>query len=321
MTTLLTFLRMSGDNEIIAMKAGGVSIYRLLPPVVVFSVITCILTGYMSVYGIPWGHQSIKALTIRAAAENLGVGLKERTFNDSFKGVMLYLNKIDIKTKELIDVFIEDQRGENIVSAVIAPRGKLFNDPTTYTYQLRLYDGVINRVDIKTRAVHSIQFETYDVLLDLKKVFQKTNTGQKGLGEMSLTEIRNYLKDAPKDDSQYLVTLTEYHKKFSIPVACLTLGLLAVPLGVQARTTKRSFGLALGICFFLLYYILLSAGWVLGEAGDLPPAIGIWLPNLAMIVIGVFLLIRTARERPVRLAFLLRAVGWIVSKLPQRGGR
>lgn len=57
MTTLLTFLRLSGDNEIIALKAGGVSLYELLPPVFMFCLVGCLLTAGMTVYGSPGGQR------------------------------------------------------------------------------------------------------------------------------------------------------------------------------------------------------------------------------------------------------------------------
>ena len=65
---LLTFLRMSGDNEIIALRASGVSIYNFLPPVVLFCMLGSLLTMYLTIFGIPWGSSSLKALTARVAA-------------------------------------------------------------------------------------------------------------------------------------------------------------------------------------------------------------------------------------------------------------
>ncbi|MBW2100465.1 MAG: LptF/LptG family permease, partial [Deltaproteobacteria bacterium] len=91
MTVLLTFLRMSSDNEIVALKAGGVSIYRLLVPVFAFCLIGSLLTAVMAVYGLPWGRLAVKELAFEIASSNLNIGLKERTFNDGFKGVMLYV--------------------------------------------------------------------------------------------------------------------------------------------------------------------------------------------------------------------------------------
>jgi lipopolysaccharide export system permease protein len=84
----------------------------------------------------------------------------------------------------------------------------------------------------------------------------------------------------------------KFHEKFSLPFACFTLGLVAMPLGMRARRGKRSMGTVLGIILFLAYYILLSTGWSLGESGTLPPVVGMWTPNLVMTVIGIFLYVR-----------------------------
>ena len=308
MAVLLTFLRLSNDNEIVALKAGGMSIYGLLPPVLVFCLMGCLLTGYMAIYGLPWGRLSFKELVIEVAATHIDVGLKERTFNDSFKDVMLYINKVDLKNNELIDIFIEDQRNKKFVSTVVATRGELLKDPDKLAYRLRLFNGSINQVDQDSRAVNSINFDTYDVSLDLEKVISSTRKGPKDEKEMNLSELRMYLNKAKKKDAQYYVTLIEFHKKFSIPFACLALGLLAVPLGVQSNITKRSAGLGLGLVFFLFYYLLLSAGLVFGETGIYPPAIGMWVPNMVMGGLGLFLLVKTANERPLKFYSLL---GWI----------
>jgi lipopolysaccharide export system permease protein len=116
------------------------------------------------------------------------------------------------------------------------------------------------------------------------------------------------LHKADKRDDRYYLTLMEFHKKFSLPFSCLFLALLAVPLGIQSRHGKRSFGVVLGLVFFLFYYLMLSAGWVFGETGVYPPLIGMWVPNLVMGAIGLFLLVRNAKERPVQIEFIGKAI-------------
>ena len=301
MAVLLTFLRLSSDNEIVALKAGGISIYGLIPSVLVFSMMGLILTGFMTVYGSPWGKLLLRERTFQVVVSHANVGLKERTFNDGFKDVMLYINKIDLKSKNLVDVFIEDKSTKNIVSTVVAPNGKLFGEPDKLTLHLRLYNGTINQVDLENRSTNSANFDTYDINLDLKKVITSAKGGPKDEDEMNLAELFRYLKDATKKDMQYYATLIEFHKKFSIPFACLALGLLAVPLGVESKFAKRPAGLGFGLIFFLIYYLMLSAGRVFGEAGAYPPVIGMWIPNIVMGGLGLFLLVRTANERPVKI--------------------
>lgn len=299
MAVLLTFLRLSKENEVVAFKASGFSIYNLLPPVFLFCIMGCFLTASVTIYGIPWGKTSFKKLTNRVAASSFEIGLKERTFNDSFEGIMLYVNKIDPKEKSLVNVFIEDKRTNNIVSTVIAPRGRLLSEPEKLFFCLRLYNGTINQVNIRNKSVNSINFDTYEINIDIKKTFTRAKKGKKHRSEMSLAELKKYLKDDTQKDDIYYRTLMDYHKRFSIPVACIVFGLLAVSLGFQSMITGRSYGLGLGLIFFLLYYLLLTMGRGFGESGAYPPVIGMWAPNIVIGSIGFYLLIRTAKERPL----------------------
>jgi lipopolysaccharide export system permease protein len=312
MAVLLTFLRLSSDKELVALKAGGVGIYGLVPPVLLFCVMGVALSCIMTLYGMPWGTVSMKTLTFQVAASHVDAGLKERTFNDSFKDVMLYINNIDLKNKVLKDIFIEDKRSKNVVSTVMAPRGKLISEPDKLEIHLKLYNGAINQVDLKNKSAHSINFDTYDVNLDLKKTLTSSNGGPKNEDEMSFGELKKYLKTFPKKNEQYYSALIELQKKFSIPFACLALGILAVPLGVHSESSKRSTGLGLGMIFFLIYYLMLSAGSVFGEAGIYPPKIGMWVPNVVMGGLGLFLLVRANDDRPVKIT---SAFGFVKMKL------
>jgi lipopolysaccharide export system permease protein len=304
MAVLLTFLRMSADNEIIALKTGGVSLYRLIPPVLFFGLIGCLLAYFMAVVGVPKGSQAIRKLTYQVFSSNLDIGLKERTFNDSFDDVMLYVNKIDVKNKMLIDVFIEDKREADVVSTVTAPKGKLFSEPERMIFHLQLYDGVINQVRIESRSAQSISFDTYDLRLDLKRAASLA-AERKTIKELDLEELRGFIELGEAKTAFYFKALLEYHKKFSIPFACFALGILAVPLGIETRSAKRSSGLVLGLIFFLFYYLILSVGLVFGETGAIPPLAGMWMPNLIMGGLGVYLLVKSAREEPVRLTYLM----------------
>lgn len=301
MGTLLAFLRLSNDNEVVALKACGFSVYRLLPPVFLFCFFGFLVTGLVSIYGSPQGRLLFKALLLETIKSNIDIGLKERTFNDSFKGVMLYVGKIEAQDKTLIDVFIEDQQTPGTLSTIIAPKGKLFSDPERLAFRLTLFNGMINKVDQNNNTVHSVSFDTYDFNLEVGQVLSVGRYGRKGRKEMSLAELRQDLKKrSTKKDAKYYLTSMEYHKKFSVPVACFVLGLIAVPLGMQSKSAKRSFGMVLGLFFFLIYYIFLSAGWVLGEAGICPPVVGMWCPNLMIGAAGLYLLILSAKERPLK---------------------
>jgi len=309
MAVLLTFLRMSNDNEIVALKSCGLSVYRLLPPVLAFALFGCFLTGFITLVGVPQSKTALEKMAIQLAAAHADIGLKERTFNDAFDDVMLYVNKIDTQNKKLIDIFIEDKRQKDIVSTVIAPEGRLFSEPENFTFHLLLSNGTIHQTNPKERSATSIQFDTYKLSLNFNKEIESYDENDKHREAMSISELRHYMENrAAKQgkDRDYYKAKIVLHRRFSIPIACLAMGLIAFPLGIQSKNAKRSFGLVLCLFFFLLYYLLLTIGYGFGEDGIYPPEIGMWVPNVVMGSIGLFMLIQTGRERSLMIDFFLR---------------
>jgi lipopolysaccharide export system permease protein len=137
---------------------------------------------------------------------------------------------------------------------------------------------------------------------------------------MSVTELQQVMNRSKTKNKAYYKAQITIHRRFSIPVACLALGLLAFPLGVQSKLGKRSFGLVLCLFFFLLYYLLLTAGYALGKKGIYPPVIGMWLPNVTMAVIGVYFLLQVTKEKTLKIEHLLQHLVQLISRLRQFKG-
>jgi lipopolysaccharide export system permease protein len=313
-TVLLTFLKLSSANEILALKSGGISIYGLLRPVALLCIIGFALTSFMTIYGQTWGRVALRNLTNKIIAESIDIGLKERTFDNSFKGVTIYVNEINLRNKNLVDVFIEDNRQPEKVNTVIAPKGIIFSDPGNATAHLKLFNGSIHQTNLNDKTAHAIQFDTYEISLDTKKKANPKKKKPKRPKEMRFVELQRFVRGTDSFDERYYSVLLELHRRLSIPFSCFALGLIALPLGVQSRSAKRSFGLVLGLLTFLFYHLLLSMGKVYGEAGAYPPLIGMWLPNVIIGGLGVYFLIRTANERSLKLDAVYRWLQNLFSK-------
>ncbi|ACN14911.1 predicted permease family protein [Desulforapulum autotrophicum HRM2] len=319
-SVLLTFMRMSGDNEIIALKGGGITIYRLLPPVLIFCLLGTAVTLWITIIGVPLGNMSFKTLGIAMARSNLNVALSDGTFNSSFKDVMIYISSMDVKTKKLRDLFIEDRRTKDRVTISVAPEGVLVKDAVTGSYALRLYGGSVNQVDLKSRSINNVGFDTYDINLDFAQVQKSSKVGNKDFDEMTLNELRAFLKKT-SEKPELNAALMEFHEKFSIPIACIAMGILAMALGLQAASSRKTAGFGLGMFFFLLYYLLLAAGWSAGENGLYPPLIGMWMPDIVMGGIGSFLLYRIAEERPLGLPQIFHTISGAAGRFFSRKNR
>ncbi|WP_457554160.1 LPS export ABC transporter permease LptF [Desulfobacula sp.] len=298
---LLTIMRMSGENEILALKAAGVSLYKLLPPVMVFCFIGMILTLWMTLFALPWANLSIRLKNIEFAQSGIDMALQERQFNSQIDNLMIYVSHTDIKTHTLKDILIEDRRTKGAVSISAAPSGKLIHNKESMVYTLRLYNGIINHVNFEQDSVDNIQFKNYDITIDLTEMNRAAGKITKDFDEISLIELTRRIRTGIKDKIALNEALMELNEKFSIPFACLSLGLLAFSLGIQSASLKRSSGFSMGMLFFLLYYFLLAAGWSAGKSGAYPPFLGMWMPNIVLGSAGIYLLIRNAKDKPVRM--------------------
>jgi len=321
-TILLTFMRMAGENEIVALKGAGTSLYKLLGPVMVFSAAATMLTMWVTVFGVPWGKLSLRATSIELARSSIDAALQERQFNSRLDNIMIYVSHVDMNTRELTDVFIEDRRTPGVVAISVAPRGRLVRQGDDSFYTIRLYDGGINQVNAEDNSVTHINFGHYDINIDLDSMQKKGAGGfEKELDELSIHELIQKLKTGFPRKDMYREALMLLHEKFSIPFACLALGLLAFPLGVQSMSLRRSSGFGMGIAFFLLYYFLLALGWSMGKSGNYPPFIGMWLPDVVMGGAGIYLLVMNANERPVQVPGFVTVAGtWVVRKVKKRTG-
>jgi lipopolysaccharide export system permease protein len=305
---------MSADNEIVALKSSGISPHRFLAPVMIFCLLGWGLTSLIEMKALPWGNRSYNSLYLELAQNNVDAIIKERTFIDDFGDVTLYINHVDMRTKTLVDVFIEDRRNPDIKSAIMAPRGRIAVDADKHELHLKLSKGIINQVDLAHRTADNIGYDTYEMKLSLGQLVDESGTRKVSRSEMTLGELGRLLKQSTAKDKYYYSTMMKYHEKIAVPFACLALGLLALPLGMESRRAKRSSGMVMGMVLFLIYFIMLSVGWSFGESGSIHPIVGMWAPNVTMGGLGVFLYRRASQDRPVSLAGIFQPLAFMWRK-------
>jgi lipopolysaccharide export system permease protein len=129
---LLTLDRLSGDSEVTAFKASGISLYQLYMPIAICSVSAYLITSFLVFYGLPWGNRGfiISTLSLIAQSEP-DVEVKERVFNDSFKGLVVYVDKVPIQGKKMEGILIYDERDKENVNTIFAQEGFLITDPSS----------------------------------------------------------------------------------------------------------------------------------------------------------------------------------------------
>ncbi|MCB2227517.1 MAG: LPS export ABC transporter permease LptF [Desulfarculaceae bacterium] len=308
---LIAFLRLSSDNEIVAIKAAGISLSKLLPPVATLALFSWAVTSALAFWALPWGNNSFENLVYKVASSQAELALKEGSFIDTFPHLIIYIDKLP-GDGVLKDVFIVDQRDPEKQHTIVAKRGKFF-PAKGGKLTLRLYEGGIYAVSPDRRSSQTADFETYDVTLDAG-AFVAQQRKEKHEKEMYVSELLAELKKAPPDSKRYYLVDMELQKKFSLPFACLVMALIGLPLGIHSRS-GRSWGVAVALVVFLSYYLLLSTAWSLGESGFYPPVVGMWVPNIVFGLLGAFMFRQELKEKPNPLLNLLERLPLLLARI------
>jgi lipopolysaccharide export system permease protein len=298
---VLGFLRLSIDSEIIALKSCGISLYHMLPPVAFFSIACMVLAVVISFAGVPWGNSSFKELILNLAESKANLGIKERTFCEPFDNVVFYVNRFSEKNNVMKNVFVVDRREEDVTNTIIAERGKIFVHSKDRVITLRFKDGTVFAMEKDIETGRTVKFKTYDLNINLKDVMARLTSKEKKPKEMWAGELIQKLKEVPRGEDKYNEMMIELLEKGSLPLAVLLMGIIGIPLGAQLRTRGRSSGIGISLAVFLVYYLCLAGARGICESGTLPPVIGVWIPDLFLLVACLYLLRRVANERPVNM--------------------
>jgi len=303
LSVLLTFNRLSSDNEITALKASGVSLYQMAPPVLLLAIFTTLGTTALSIHALPRANQASRSLLYQVASSKAHVGIRERVFNDDFEGLVIYVERVTPRTFEWENVFISDSRNAAEVHTIIARHGVVHSDPQRQTVILRLLEGAIHKLGDQPDAYQKVDFNTYDLRLNLKTGWKEKQTAEKHPADMSLSELGEAVRALQLKNIDAKIQMVKIHEKFSVPFACLVLGIIGIPLGIQSRASRagKSMGFVWSIGVLLVYYLLTSAGTSLAERGVVPLEAGMWAANGIFLCLGIYLLVKGANESPVLL--------------------
>jgi lipopolysaccharide export system permease protein len=313
---LLAFSRLSADSEIIAIKASGVSLYRLLPPVMAIATVAYIATAAISLYALPAGNVAFKSLLYHVIEGRLNLNLKEQVFNSSIPGLVIYIDRNDEKSGILSGIMIQDERDPKKISTIFADKGTLDSDETSKQLRLHLTDGSMHQA-AEGGKYRRLDFTGYDLSVDLTKSIK---TFEKNEQDMTLAEIRTNLRKGGFSKKLTVDMGLEIHRRFALPFACIIFAVVAMPLGIQNRRSGKAAGFSFSIATILVYYIVQSIGRTLGEKELLFPALAIWLPNLIFLTCGIALFKQAAMEQRLelldRLIASLAALGGKFRRMP-----
>jgi lipopolysaccharide export system permease protein len=284
LAVLITFGLMNKNNEIIALKSGGMSIYYFIRPI--------LFVGILFTVGLFLISEIVVPVTTGLANDIYRVEVKKYTQTKGQKNIwfkshrcIAFINYFNPEKKTISRITLNYfDRQFKLNRRVDAARAR-------YTQgQWVLKDVMEQKLDNKT-GTYDIQFhkqkiEKIDFLPeDLQRVAKKSE-------EMSFKELLNYIRDVEFEGYDATPYRVDLHGKFSLPVACLIVSLIGA--GISLRKIDHhglSVNIALGIVLMFLFWVVHSFCMSLGYGGMLPPIIAAWVSNFIFACLAIFNLI------------------------------
>ena len=316
-SAITVFSKLSTDSEIVAMKATGMSFLHMLGPVLVLSVAAYIATSYLIFVAFPTGNLAFQQVMFNLVRSKAALDIRPRVFNDSFSGLVLYAQEVPAGENVVRGVFIADRRQRDQSQTIVAQEGRLVLDPARRRVVLELRNGTIHKLLPGRERYQILHFRRHELALNLRG-FLDTGQPKKGVKQMTADELRLLVDQAPPGSREGAIALVEYYKKFSLPVAALLLGFVGAPLGMVNRRSGRQGGFVISAAVVLFYYLLYTMGEGLGDEGRIPALWAMWMPNVVIALLAVYLVSKTAMERPFTYAeAAMRCLG-IVGRAARR---
>ncbi|MCI5221435.1 MAG: YjgP/YjgQ family permease [Candidatus Electrothrix sp. AR4] len=295
---IIGFTRLTNEREIPALKACGISLRQMLPPVIIVSAVIAALTGYFSVRLIPAGEIAMHQLMFQLAKEKIDSGIKEKKFTEALGDLVVYVDHID-EDERWRGVYVSDMRGREQPIIIMAEDGHMKADIESMSVTIVLSDGTLHNSDGQDSQI--IRFRRYQLHIPLKPPtrIDGDDVTKLSRGSMSQEQLLAASRQYGADTQAGVIYLTEYHHRLALPVGCLILSLLGLPLGLQAGPGRKAVGIPLGLAFFVLYYIVFTIFRVMTEDLALPVIAGMWLPNFIFAVITGVIFWRVEQERSI----------------------
>ncbi|WP_273524382.1 LPS export ABC transporter permease LptF [Mailhella massiliensis] len=302
LSVFLTFLRMSTDRELVALKAGGVSLYQMLPAPLFFSVLCALFGFWISLYWQAWGMGNFRSEVLNIASSSARVVVQPGVFNKDVPNMVMFARKVDPMTGTLAGVMVEDRRAADTTMTILAPEGSLDADYENGEIIFLLKNG--RSYTEKDQTLSIMGFQEYAVRLSFDSLFQGVDMGP--VKPKEYTWQRLYDKENERalqktDPRMARKIVVERHKRYVFPLACVVLCIFVIPIATSFQGLKQQTGVLMALMLFLVYYSLLMLGISLGESGDLAPSIGLWVPNAVFLLLGLYGMRLAAQERMPRI--------------------
>jgi len=289
LAALLSFGRLSSSSEITAMRSGGISFYRLAMPVFIVALVVSIFAMFFAELVVPQSNAAYNNLVNNEIKQSNALKSQDHIIIKDLKDGILerltYARRFEEGTKTMYAVSIQEFDKDRLVRVENAEKAIYQDNHWT------MYNGVITDLTPEGKIGITMNFKQQE--MPITKVPSAISNEQKKPEEMTIKELKQYIKVLEKENVTANKYKVELQQRVTVPMASFVFALIGTPLGLQPNRSSSSIGFGISIIIIFIYYTIMTVTSALGQGGAIPPILAAWIPDIIGIIVG-YLLIRKA---------------------------
>lgn len=294
LASFLVFQKLSGQSEILAMRAAGASFVRILKPVVILGALMAILTFIMSEFVVPMASPLARQMYVLALYKDPMPMKSTRDFSyfekDGRKRIKRIFYVRSFKEETLRDVIVLDFSKKGLSQIYTASKGEWSPKQGGWLLERGNSHFIQQRDKEGNKSVDLVS--TFDTTfipsgINPRKILDKI-TKFRDMNFLALKEFIDLHGNGSIETSKISEAWTKFHNKFAYPISCILLALMGACLGIIGRRRTINWGyIFLGLIVFV-FYMSQTVFLSFGESGKIDPFITVWIPNLIIGALTAF---------------------------------
>lgn len=283
LSSLFSIGNLARRNEIVAMKASGVSLYRIIAPLLMLGFVISIFALVFGEYVLPPATEKMVEIQDEYLEKQ-----RER-WRKRIKDIYMR----DVDNQEIIIRTFDAANNNGTIVSVLTRSGQEITKRIDAD-KIEWRDSVWVLIDGAEHIFKgdTAEFVKFDSLV-LKSITYKPDAFSQVLKkteEMSYEELKAFIQTVRNNGGEPAQWLVDLYLKISIPFASFIIVLFGAPLSSRKRRggAATGFGISLAICF--IYFGIVKTAQTMGHNGHLPPMLAAWIGNIVFAVGGVFVI-------------------------------
>jgi LPS export ABC transporter permease LptF/LPS export ABC transporter permease LptG len=289
LAVLITFGIMQRSNEVTAIKATGISIYRIIVPVTISAAILAGGLFFVDQFYLPRTNKRQDALRNRIKGKPPQTYLQpDRKWIFGQHSEIYYYQFFDADRNQFgrVSIFQFDPHTFELTRRIQAERAHWADQLQRWVYE-QGWERKLRGVAIE--SYRQFDVATFPQLGELPTYFKKE---VKQSSEMSYEELRRYIHDLQQSGFDVVRLKVQLQEKFAFPLMTLVMAILAIPFSLSAGRRGALTGVAVAIGIALVYTVISRLFEAMGNLSQLPPTIAAWSPVLIFGMTGGYLILK-----------------------------